>query len=190
MAFFDRFTKRWASTGVATEPTDGQAAAGFAHLGANPPTVEEFNALFQLLDEKDNWLFEKVSGIMAAGGVTAASGSTSANYLTALRALFGGTGLLAANGYMRLPGSLIVQWGTNSTGVGGNVNFAFPLAFPNACRIVLAMEASADGWGPGSCRVFGDNLKTQAGTIISSAVVTSGSVSFGSAAFFWLAVGD
>jgi hypothetical protein len=109
--------------------------------------------------------------------------------LAALRAMFGGTGLLGANGYMRLPGGLIVQWGNNGTEVGGNVNFAFPLTFPNACHIVLAMEASADGWGPGSCRVFGCNLRTQAGTIISSAVVTAGAVTFGSAAFFWIALG-
>jgi hypothetical protein len=134
---------------------------------------------------------------VANGATSITSGNIVANAslrqkvaaLPDLRAMFGGTGLLGANGYMRLPGGLIVQWGNNSTEVGGNVNFAFPLTFPNACHIVLAMEASADGWGPGSCRVFGCNLKTQAGTIISSAVVTAGAVTFGSAAFFWIALG-
>jgi hypothetical protein len=202
MAFFDRFTKRWASTGVATEPTDGQAAAGFAHLGANPPTVEEFNALFQWLDDKDNWLYGNLVELIAYGGQTPSAGNTVA-VREAVKArladkvaknsgfteLGGHAVSLGTNGYCKFPNGLVVQWGSNSTDVGGVVNFAFPLTFPNACHIVLAMEASADGWGPGSCRVFGDNLKTQAGTIISSAVVTAGGVTFGSAAFFWIAVG-
>jgi hypothetical protein len=202
MAFFDRFTKRWASTGVVTEPTDGQAAAGFAHLGANPPTVEEFNALFQWLDDKDGWLYSNLVELMVYGGQAASAGNT-----VALReavktrladkvsknsgfAELGGHALsFGQNGYCKFPNGLIVQWGNNSTGAGGNVNFAFPLAFPTACRAVIAMEASADGWGPGSCRVFGCNLKTTAGMIISSAVVTAGGVTFGGANFDWIAVG-
>jgi hypothetical protein len=137
-----------------------------------------------------NIIQEEMMSVLAAAGVSPDNtGANVAQLLAALRAMFGGTGLLGANGYMRLPGGLIVQWGYNGTEVGGNVNFAFPLTFPNACHIVLAMEASADGWGPGSCRVFGCNLRTQAGTIISSAVVTAGAVTFGSAAFFWIALG-
>jgi hypothetical protein len=138
-----------------------------------------------------NMMQDEFLAILAAAGIAPdTAGTVNNQIMAALRAMFGGTGLLGVNSHMRLPGGMIAQYGFNSTEVGGNVNFAFPLTFPNACRIVLAMEASADGWGPGSCRVFGCNLKTQAGTIISSAVVTSGSVTFGSAAFFWLALGD
>lgn len=35
----------------------------------------------------------------------------------------------AANGYQKLPGGLIIQWGE----VAAGVNITFPLAFPTAC---------------------------------------------------------
>lgn len=68
--FFSRFTRRWSATGIVAEPTDLQADAGFSFLGANPPTVELFNALFQLLDDKDSWLYARVSEVLVAGGIT------------------------------------------------------------------------------------------------------------------------
>lgn len=39
---------------------------------------------------------------------------------------------LAANGYQRLPGGLIIQWGQATTGGGGSVTVNFPIVFPNA----------------------------------------------------------
>lgn len=38
----------------------------------------------------------------------------------------------AAAGYQRLPGGLIIQWGSGVTGAGGSVTVTFPLVFPNA----------------------------------------------------------
>jgi hypothetical protein len=45
---------------------------------------------------------------------------------------------LAANGYQRLPGGLILQWG--STFIAGNstATVTYPIAFPNAAFIVIA----------------------------------------------------
>lgn len=91
MPFFDRFTKRWASTGAIAEPTDNQADAGFAHLGANPPTVEEFNALFQWLDDKDTWLYRQIVNVIAKGGVTPSAGDL--NDLRNALISFSGTGI-------------------------------------------------------------------------------------------------
>lgn len=50
---------------------------------------------------------------------------------------------LTGDGYQRLPSGLIVQWGncTNSS-VSGAVTTTFPIAFPNACHIVLPVSAS------------------------------------------------
>lgn len=47
--------------------------------------------------------------------------------------------LISSNGYQKLPGGLIIQWGTraginNTTGV----NVTFPMAFPNTCLCVTA----------------------------------------------------
>ncbi len=87
MPFFSRFLKRWSATGVVAEPTDNQADTGFSYLGANPPTVELFNALFRNLDDKDNWIYTRLSEVMIAGGVTP-SEATPNQLLTALRKLF------------------------------------------------------------------------------------------------------
>lgn len=39
-----------------------------------------------------------------------------------------------ANGYQKLPGGLIIQWGSSTSGATGTVTF--PLAFPNSCASV------------------------------------------------------
>ena len=44
----------------------------------------------------------------------------------------------AAAGYVRVPGGIIIQWGTNTVGGGGSVAVTFPLQFPNACRSITA----------------------------------------------------
>jgi len=45
---------------------------------------------------------------------------------------------LAASGYQKLPGGLVLQWGT-TTSISGDANLAitFPIAFPTACRSVV-----------------------------------------------------
>lgn len=57
---------------------------------------------------------------------------------TLAAALQGGNQSLAENGYQKLPGGLIIQW-ASIAGPGANTSFTwtFPIAFPNACRIVL-----------------------------------------------------
>jgi len=47
--------------------------------------------------------------------------------------------LNSANGYLKLPGGLILQWGRfSATSNSINQGKTFPLAFPNACRQVIA----------------------------------------------------
>lgn len=49
--------------------------------------------------------------------------------------------LLAANGYMKLPGGLIIQWGAISCpGVGGITTITLPIAFPSAFFSVVAIS--------------------------------------------------
>jgi hypothetical protein len=71
--FFSRFKKRWANSGVIAEPTDIQMDNGFNFLGNNPPSLELFNAIHQLLDEKDNWLYSQLAEVMSSAGVTPSS---------------------------------------------------------------------------------------------------------------------
>ncbi|MFK3690425.1 pyocin knob domain-containing protein [Agrobacterium tumefaciens] len=53
----------------------------------------------------------------------------------------GGTQSLVASGWQRLPSGLIIQWG--KVGVaGGNAAITFPMAFPNACYVVVGSNAT------------------------------------------------
>lgn len=55
--------------------------------------------------------------------------------------------LLTANGYQKLPGGLIIQWGTVSAGS----SVTFPVAFPSACLSVVAQNISltSTAWANG-----------------------------------------
>ncbi|MBB9042134.1 hypothetical protein FSH78_023575, partial [Escherichia coli] len=50
---------------------------------------------------------------------------------------------LTANGYQKLPGGMIIQWGSFSVsptgGSVGTVDITLPVAFPAACRSVNAL---------------------------------------------------
>lgn len=50
--------------------------------------------------------------------------------------------LRSANGYQKLPGGLIIQWGNMNQGsvVNGTTNIVFPIAFPNACLQAFAHD--------------------------------------------------
>ncbi len=66
------------------------------------------------------------------------------NLSTALANL-GFSGSLVENGYQKLPGGLIIQWG-NLTGIATETlweqRYLFPIAFPHQCLTVLAIPAS------------------------------------------------
>lgn len=87
MAGFDRFGKSWSLTGPQSPPTDQQADLGWDYIGASPPTVQQFNALFRWLDEKDNWLYGQIARVLITAGLTPGV-SPDTQLLTALQSLF------------------------------------------------------------------------------------------------------
>ncbi|WP_414718289.1 pyocin knob domain-containing protein [Stutzerimonas stutzeri] len=58
---------------------------------------------------------------------------------------------LAATGYQRLHGGLIIQWGSVSVGANTTAAVTFPIAFPNAClRVINGLEqtgTASTSWG-------------------------------------------
>lgn len=52
----------------------------------------------------------------------------------------------AANGYQKLPGGFILQWGLGSHSTQGQV-FTFPISFPNGCLGVFAIDNSSTPTG-------------------------------------------
>lgn len=85
---------------------------------------------------------------------------------------------LTQNGYQKLPGGLIMQWGYNSAG-GNQPTVTFPIAFPTAClNIMLTREALADSSGVDFAPAAASTLNT-----------TSVLVSNANGPFYWLALG-
>ncbi len=66
--------------------------------------------------------------------------------IASLNALFGNGGSITTNGWQRLSGGLIFQWGFGTTVQGNQDPRYFPLTFPNACFAVVVNEAAAAGW--------------------------------------------
>ena len=52
---------------------------------------------------------------------------------------------LAATGYQRLPGGLILQWGTGTSNAGGDLAITFPLAFPTALLFAGGTHIGTEG---------------------------------------------
>ncbi len=83
------------------------------------------------------------SGVVTvAGGVTSVDGASGAVLLKDITASFGRN--IATNGYQKLPGGLIIQWGTGTQ--AGNTSSAFnlDLTYPNAHFAAVGTFASTD----------------------------------------------
>lgn len=64
------------------------------------------------------------------GGVTSVDSQSGAITLSSLTAF---AKSLGTSGYQKLPGGLIIQWGSNSAGGNGSASVSFPISFPTAC---------------------------------------------------------
>lgn len=63
-----------------------------------------------------------------------------------LAAFVGTNQSLAANGYQKLPGGLIIQWGTTTTIItNGTLAVTFPTAFATACYAAMVTQKDALG---------------------------------------------
>jgi len=69
-SWWDRFGHEWAKSGLTDDPTFAQADAGWAFIGQAPPTVEQFNSMFQWVDDKDNWLYGQIANCILGASMT------------------------------------------------------------------------------------------------------------------------
>lgn len=73
--FFSAFEYEWAETGSVFDWDDAQYKLGWATVGSTPPTVEQFNRVLQVADEKSNWLYGQLKTVADAKSVTLSAGS-------------------------------------------------------------------------------------------------------------------
>lgn len=107
-------------------------------------------------------------GVSIASTAEAQGWTENTKALSALRlkeALQGSNQSLAAGGYQKFPGGLIVQWGAcqaNST----PVSVTFPLAFPTACYavVLVAQKSSGTTYQSGVSSVTASGFSAHAGS--------------------------
>lgn len=125
---------------VIREVVNAITAAGLTPSGANLTQLAAAIAANSSPDatETVKGKVELATNAEAIGGTDTTRAVTSAGIASSKS--------LAANGYMKLPGGLILQWGTiaHSTTEGTSVTVTFPVAFPTACRSVTANDVVSD----------------------------------------------
>lgn len=91
--FFDNFETPWAQNGSVEAIDDNQYKQGWAYIGATPPSVEQFNKVQQLSDQKAAWLFSQLRTVADTLGVqlTAADAAGLQKVLAKYAALTGAT---------------------------------------------------------------------------------------------------
>ena len=78
-------------------------------------------------------------------GVTSIKGQSSDTALTGavtLTSLASFAQSISASGYQKLPGGLIIQWGSFTSNVDSAQTVSFPITFPSACYLVCANIAT------------------------------------------------
>jgi len=76
--FFQNFRTLWAETGPTDTVEDTQYRQGWGYIGSNPPSVEQFNKVQQLTDQKAAWLFEQFRTLSTLTGQPLTATSTDA----------------------------------------------------------------------------------------------------------------
>ncbi|WP_179108201.1 tail fiber protein, partial [Rodentibacter trehalosifermentans] len=62
---------RWSKNGDLTDFSQTNYEAGWAHLGDDTPTVQDFNYVQAMNDQKDQWLFAQINEVLKAQGIEA-----------------------------------------------------------------------------------------------------------------------
>lgn len=118
--------------------TEGNPATGVA------PTVVSGDFLNMVM-------MELLNVVLGAG--LAPSKTDHGQLLEALRAMFGGQGLVGQSGYVTLPLGLILQWGSTPIGNGANnvsTGMTWPEPFPNNCFVAFGCsdQGANASWVP------------------------------------------
>lgn len=157
VTFFPAFGYKWGQDGSVYAMDDTQYKAGWAFIGATPPSVEQFNKVGQIADEKANWLYGQVKAVTDAAGLTLSAGT-----LTTLRDSIGASApgrLLRRLVYVRIAGvqNVIVN-GAAATTTGASTYV------PGAGATFAIVQAlGGGGGGAGSGGAGAGNVSIGAG---------------------------
>ena len=69
---------KWAENGGIADFTEGSYKSGWAFLGDDTPTVQDFNFVQQMNDKKDKWLYNQINEVLKSEGLKATEGELDA----------------------------------------------------------------------------------------------------------------
>ncbi len=79
--FFELFKATWAQNGTTDRISAAQYGTGWAYIGSLPPSVEQFNAVQQITDQKLTWIYRHLEAVAAlTGRALTAPGSDAISY--------------------------------------------------------------------------------------------------------------
>ena len=153
-------------------------------------------ALTTYIKNTDN-ATESVSGIIkisTTAQVSAGTDNTTAVSPAKLRELFANGLNTATNGYQKLPGGLIIQWGWSAippiqNGLGSSVeqSISFPITFPNSC-LSVNFTGTADIGDDGLEALHGVLYRDKNKVIVRSYRI-AGSYNGAAGSTCWIAIG-
>jgi hypothetical protein len=132
----------------------------------------------------DKWVLQNpyATGLTVASTAEAQAQTDNTKAITPLRlkeALQGANQSLAASGYQKLPGGLIIQWGVSSLTASGQT-FTLPIAFPSFFRSLTAIQDVGGGPTLTANNILGGRPTSASTFTIACNVACT---------FYWIAVG-
>lgn len=148
--FFELFKVTWAQSGLTEGITDLQYKTGWAYIGSVPPSVEQFNKVQQVTDERMAWLYKHLDGLaVVTGRPLAANRYDALSYAfqnlnaTNLKTgtvpvarLSGVAGALTAGAALKLTTARTISVTGDATAAG---------SFDGSANLALALTLSASG---------------------------------------------
>ncbi len=139
-----------------------------------------FNAIKQDATTSATGVVELATNAELQAGTDATRAVTPAALFSALDRSLGG------NGYQKLPGGLIIQWGFGNGSTSGGVAVSFPISFPTNCAAVTVTHGN-NGSSLGSAKTY--NIGLGGFSVAISTDDGSNVVAYLSDSFRWIAVG-
>jgi hypothetical protein len=91
---------------------------------------------------------------------------------------------LAANGYQKVQGGTIIQWGVVTTAALGTSTVTLPIAFPSACQSVTIGNVATSSAGSGGSFGYASILSASQIKITNDYATTNNSTTY-----YWIAIG-
>lgn len=178
------------SDGSANSVTIQRAGTDLIEGGTSVTIAAQHQSVTLVSNGVDRWAtLPGLPASTARSGVSrfATAAETDAGTLADVAVTPAGLGVaarsFAANGYVRIPGGGIIQWGAGNTTASPPNTFSFPVAFPNQCLQILSSDG---GSGAGS---FGIAPLSASQFQIWGRDVTLTGAPFASRAFRYFAIG-